>query len=66
MSIEGRIRELDHRHHDLKELISREMRSPSSDDLYLRTLKVKKLKVKEELERVKFQFEKERQMETLQ
>jgi hypothetical protein len=70
MSIEGRIRELDHRHTDLKSLIARETKSPSVDDLYLKSLKLKKLKVKEELEKIKMAFEKERTpmcaVETLQ
>jgi hypothetical protein len=60
MSIEGRIRELDHRHSDLKSLIANEIKHPSTDDLYLKSLKLKKLKVKEELEKVRMAFEKER------
>lgn len=60
MSIEGRIRELDHRHSDLKTLIARETLHPSVDDLYLKALKMKKLKLKEELERIKTTYEKDR------
>ncbi|MBW8882610.1 MAG: DUF465 domain-containing protein [Asticcacaulis sp.] len=53
MSIEARVRELDHRHQTLKAIIAREERSPSSDSLYLTELKRKKLKLKEEIERMK-------------
>ena len=53
MSIEARVRELDHRHQSLKDMIAREERSPSSDSLYLTELKRKKLKLKEEIERMK-------------
>lgn len=53
MSIEARVRELDHRHQSLKEIIAREERSPSTDSLYLTELKRKKLKLKEEIERMR-------------
>ncbi|MEI9902603.1 MAG: DUF465 domain-containing protein [Asticcacaulis sp.] len=53
MSIEARVRELDHRHQSLKTIIAREERSPSADSLYLVELKRKKLRLKEELERVR-------------
>ena len=53
MSLEARIRELDQRHQSLKTIIAREERSPSVDSLYLKELKRKKLKLKEELERVR-------------
>lgn len=53
MSIEARVRELDHRHQSLKATIAREERSPSVDSLYLGELKRKKLKLKEEIERIK-------------
>jgi hypothetical protein len=53
MSIEARVRELDHRHQSLKTIIAREERSPSVDSLYLKELKRKKLKLKEEIERIK-------------
>lgn len=53
MSLEARVRELDHRHQSLKTIIAREERSPSVDSLYLKELKRKKLKLKEELERVR-------------
>ncbi len=53
MTIEAHERELDHRHQSLKTIIAREERSPSADSLYLAELKRKKLKLKEELERVR-------------
>ncbi len=53
MSLEARVRELDHRHQSLKTIIAREERSPSADSLYLVELKRKKLRLKEELERVR-------------
>jgi len=53
MTIEARVRELDQRHQSLKAIIAREERSPSVDSLYLKELKRKKLKLKEEIERIK-------------
>ncbi|MBW8881800.1 MAG: DUF465 domain-containing protein [Asticcacaulis sp.] len=53
MTIEARVRELDQRHQTLKSLIAREERAPSTDSLYLSELKRKKLKLKEEIERIK-------------
>ncbi len=53
MTIEARVRELDHRHQSLKSIIAREERSPSVDSLYLKELKRKKLKLKEEIMRIK-------------
>ena len=53
MTIEARVRELDQRHQSLKTLIAREERAPSTDSLYLSELKRKKLKLKEEIERIK-------------
>ena len=53
MTIEARVRELDQRHQSLKATIAREERSPSVDSLYLKELKRKKLKLKEEIERIK-------------
>lgn len=56
MSLEARVRELDHRHQSLKTIIAREERSPSVDSLYLKELKRKKLKLKEEMERIREQM----------
>lgn len=53
MSIEARVRELDNRHQSLKAIIAREERSPSVDSLYLTELKRKKLKLKEEIDRIR-------------
>jgi hypothetical protein len=53
MTIEARVRELDQRHQSLKSVIAREERSPSVDSLYVKELKRKKLKLKEEIERVR-------------
>ena len=53
MSIEARVRELDNRHQTLKAAIAREERSPSVDSLYLTELKRKKLKLKEEIDRIR-------------
>jgi hypothetical protein len=50
MAIEARIRELDSRHETLERAIADETGRPASDDLRLRELKRRKLKLKEELE----------------
>ena len=55
MSIEARVRELDQRHQNLKATITKEARSLAVDDLYLIELKRKKLRLKEELERIRSQ-----------
>jgi hypothetical protein len=65
MSLEGRLRELDHRHQNLKALIAHETRHPSVDTLYIRSLKVKKLKIKEELDRIKETYDKHRTPDNL-
>ena len=53
MTIEARVRELDQRHQSLKSIIAREERAPSVDSLYVKELKRKKLKLKEEIEHIK-------------
>ena len=50
MAIEARIRELDSRHENLDRAIQDEASRPASDELRLRELKRRKLKLKEELE----------------
>jgi len=50
MAIEARIRELDSRHETLDRAIQDEAGRPATDDLRLRELKRRKLKLKEELE----------------
>lgn len=66
MSIEARVRELDHRHQVLKDTIARESRSPSADALYLKELKRKKLKLKDEIDKIRADMRQERELETLQ
>jgi hypothetical protein len=53
MAIEARIRELDSRHASLERAIEDETSRPASDDLRLRELKRRKLKLKEELEQLR-------------
>jgi len=53
MATEARIRELDARHHQLDARIEAAMKSPSSDTLQVATLKKEKLKLKEEIERLR-------------
>lgn len=53
MTIEARVRELDHRHQSLKDIIIKETKSLSVDSLYLKELKRKKLRLKEELSRIR-------------
>ena len=49
MTIEARIRELGNRHRQLDETIQREFGRPSVDELQVRELKRKKLRLKEEI-----------------
>jgi hypothetical protein len=53
MAIEARIRELGSRHETLDRAIQDEASRPASDELRLRELKRRKLKLKEELEHLK-------------
>lgn len=53
MAVESRIRELDHRHRDLDTLIEAEARHPSMDPVKLGEMKRQKLKIKEEIERLR-------------
>jgi hypothetical protein len=55
MATEARIRELDARHHQLDVRIEEAMKSPASDTLHLANLKKQKLKLKEEIERLRRQ-----------
>jgi hypothetical protein len=50
MAIEARIRELDSRHETLERAIAEENSRPACDELRLRELKRRKLKLKEEME----------------
>ena len=49
MAIEARIRELGSRHEHLERAIHEEATRPATDDLRLRELKRRKLKLKEEM-----------------
>lgn len=49
MTIDARIRELGNRHRQLDEAIRAEMIHPSVDSLQLRSLKQRKLRLKEEI-----------------
>ena len=53
MAIEARIRELDSRHETLDRAIQDEASRPAADELRLRELKRRKLRLKEELELLK-------------
>ncbi|MGH6987893.1 MAG: YdcH family protein [Caulobacteraceae bacterium] len=53
MAIEARLRELGVRHRSLDAAIEQESRRPAADDLRLVELKRRKLKLKEEIERLK-------------
>ena len=50
MAIEARIRELGSRHEHLERAIHEEATRPAADELRLRELKRRKLKLKEEME----------------
>lgn len=50
LALESHIRELSEKHHKLDTQIQNEMRSLSSEDTQIKVLKLKKLKLKEELE----------------
>ncbi len=53
MTTEGHIAALERRHMELERMIEEEMRHASADDERIRSLKVKKLEVKDELTRMK-------------
>lgn len=53
MTIEARIRELDFRHQTLERAIEDETSRPAADELRLRELKRRKLKLKDELEQLR-------------
>lgn len=50
MALESHIRELTDRHAKLDALIQREIKSPSVDYTQIKSMKVQKLKLKQELE----------------
>jgi hypothetical protein len=53
MGLESHIQELSDKHHKLDELIQNELHRPHPDDLLLSDLKKRKLRLKEEIERLK-------------
>ncbi|MBR7618408.1 DUF465 domain-containing protein [Phenylobacterium sp. 20VBR1] len=55
MAVEARIRELGSRHHSLDQAIQDELNRPASDEVRLKELKRKKLKLKEEMEALRSQ-----------
>ena len=50
MAIESRIRELDARHQTLDRAIQEEVARPATDDIKLKELKRRKLRLKEQIE----------------
>ncbi|MGZ8364280.1 MAG: YdcH family protein [Caulobacteraceae bacterium] len=50
MAMDARIRELDSRHQTLDRQIQEELSHPAADDLRVRELKRKKLRLKEQIE----------------
>ncbi len=55
MAVEARIRELGSRHQNLDRMIQDEVSRPGTDDVKLKELKRKKLKLKEEMEALRSQ-----------
>lgn len=53
MSIEGRIAELERKHKALEDALFEEEKHPASDDAKVSEMKREKLKIKEELEKLK-------------
>jgi hypothetical protein len=52
MSVSSHLDELRKKHQALSEIIEEEQRKPSSDDLNIKQLKLKKLHLKEQIERL--------------
>lgn len=55
MSLSSHLTELRKKHQALDEIIEAEQRQPSADDLNIKQLKLKKLHIKEEIERLSAQ-----------
>ncbi len=55
MAIQAHLMELNEKHKHLDTMISTEMQHPSSDTLKLSSLKKEKLRIKEEIERLRSQ-----------
>lgn len=56
MGLESHIQELADKHHKLEELIHDELHRPLPDDLMVAELKKRKLRLKEEIERLRTQI----------
>jgi hypothetical protein len=56
MGLESHIQELTDRHHKLEEKIRDEQHRPHPDDIVLAELKKKKLRLKEEIERLRMEI----------
>lgn len=56
MAIEQRLRELDSRHRDLDVIIENEAKRPSADPTRLSAMKRQKLKLKEEIEELRYRL----------
>ena len=52
MSMSSHLSELRKRHQSLSDIIDEEQKRPASDDLSIKQLKLKKLHLKEEIERI--------------
>jgi hypothetical protein len=55
MTLSSHLTELRKKHQALSEMIEAEQRNPAADDLNIKQLKVKKLHLKEEIERLSSQ-----------
>ena len=55
MSVSSHLSELRKKHQALSEIVEEEQRQPASDDLRIKQLKLKKLYLKEEIERLSAQ-----------
>ncbi len=53
MALEGHIQELSEKHRKLEEIIDAEMTHPDWDEIRIAALKKEKLRIKDELERIK-------------
>jgi hypothetical protein len=53
MALEGQIEHLSHQHKKLEEIIDAEMANPDWDELRVVALKKQKLRIKDELERLR-------------
>jgi hypothetical protein len=56
MGLETHIQELSDKHHKLDELIQDELHRPHPDDLMISELKKRKLRLKEQIERLKHEL----------